>query len=81
MKPEAPEIPRPAMHTELLLLPDGRILTHNLTPMLAAFLQELSPNDPALTARLGLAAPREVSAARPLKTENCKPKTSDVLRH
>ncbi len=27
-------------HTELLLLPDGRILVHNLTPAMAALLQQ-----------------------------------------
>ena len=32
-------------HTELLLLPDGRILVHNLTPAMAALLHELDPGD------------------------------------
>ncbi len=30
-------------YTELLLLPDGRILVHNLTPAMAALLHELDP--------------------------------------
>ncbi len=30
-------------HTELLILPDGRILVHNLTPAMAALLHELDP--------------------------------------
>ena len=32
-------------HSELLLLPDGRILVHNLTPAMAALLQQLNPED------------------------------------
>lgn len=32
-------------HSELLLLPDGRILVHNLTPAMAALLQHLDPED------------------------------------
>jgi len=30
-------------HTELLILADGRILVHNLTPAMAALLHELDP--------------------------------------
>jgi len=32
-------------HTQLLLLPDGRILAHNLTPAMAQILQQLDPHD------------------------------------
>jgi len=32
-------------HSELLLLPDGRILVHNLTPAMAALLNQLDPED------------------------------------
>ncbi len=32
-------------HTELLLLRDGRILVHNLTPAMAAVLHRLVPKD------------------------------------
>jgi hypothetical protein len=31
--------------TELLLLPDGRILVHNLTPAMAALLKEFDRQD------------------------------------
>jgi hypothetical protein len=34
-----------ANHSELLLLPDGRILVHNLTPAMAALLHQFDPND------------------------------------
>lgn len=36
---------------ELLLLPDGRVLVHNLTPELAGWLAELNPGDPQLASR------------------------------
>ena len=34
-----------ANHSELLVLPDGRILVHNLTPAMAALLHQLDPED------------------------------------
>lgn len=37
--------------TELLVLPDGRILVHNLTPAVAALLSELAPHDPDMRRR------------------------------
>jgi hypothetical protein len=36
---------------EILILPDGRILAHNLTPAVAALLAELNPDDAAMRAR------------------------------
>ena len=36
---------------ELLILPDGRILVHNLTQPVAELLRELNPKDKAITAR------------------------------
>jgi hypothetical protein len=41
--------------TELLILPDGRILVHNLTQPFAELLLELNPNAEQITPRL---APR-----------------------
>ncbi len=37
--------------TEMLLLPDGEILVHNLTPTMAALLAELNPADPSMRER------------------------------
>jgi len=37
--------------TELLLLPDGRVLVQNLTPAFAALLRELNPDDEQLAPR------------------------------
>lgn len=38
-------------HSELLLLPDGRILVHNLTPAMAALLHALDPQDRGMNHR------------------------------
>jgi hypothetical protein len=38
-------------HTELLLLPDGRILVHNLIPAMAALLHQLDPEDRSMIKR------------------------------
>ena len=41
----------PTLTTELLLLPDGRILVHNLTPAFADVLSELNPTDETIRSR------------------------------
>jgi len=38
--------------SELLILPDGQILVHNLTPNFARLLQELNPNDEQISSRV-----------------------------
>ena len=38
--------------SELLILPDGRILVHNLTPAMACVLNELNPEDDTIKLRL-----------------------------
>lgn len=40
---------------EVLILPDGQVLAHNLTPAFAAVLHELNPRDPQMSPRLGAA--------------------------
>lgn len=52
---------------ELLLLPDGRILVHNLTPAVAALLAELAPHDADMRRRAnaGPTAGRASSAPSP----------------
>ena len=37
--------------TELLILPDGEVLVHNLTPEFAAILAQLDPEDPLMKVR------------------------------
>jgi hypothetical protein len=44
-------------HTQLLLLPDGRILVHNLTPAMAEILQQIAPDDLPMQQRRRLASP------------------------
>lgn len=41
----------PGSHSELLILPDGRILVHNLTRTMAAVLRELNPADDTIRPR------------------------------
>jgi hypothetical protein len=38
--------------TELLILPDGRVLVHNLTPSFAVLLSELNPDCEQITPRI-----------------------------
>lgn len=45
--------PAPRGTTEILLLPSGRILAHNLTPALAVLLAEMDPADAVMSARAG----------------------------
>ena len=37
--------------SELLIMPDGRILAHNITPVMARVLAELNPTDEAMKRR------------------------------
>ena len=43
--PPIDKFTKPGSTSELLLLADGRILVHNLTPALAAVLSKLNPAD------------------------------------
>jgi hypothetical protein len=36
---------------EMLVLPDGRVLVHNLTPAMARLLHTLNPDDPQIAPR------------------------------
>jgi len=42
----------PEQTSELLVMPDGKIYAHNLTPEMAAVLSELNPNDEAIKHRV-----------------------------
>ena len=43
--------PSSQAHGEFLILPDGRVLGHNLTPSLARVLARLNPRDPVMRRR------------------------------
>ena len=43
---------RKAKMTEMLILPDGRILAHQLTPEMAALLADLNPKNQTLKKRI-----------------------------
>ena len=49
--PSSAEARDQTLVTELLVLHDGRILVHNLTPVFAEVLKELNPEDPHFAAR------------------------------
>ena len=55
---QAPE----TLSSELLILPDGRILVHNLTPTMASVLRELNPDDDTIQPRVA-SEPRRRDAA------------------
>ncbi|MGA2281674.1 MAG: hypothetical protein ABSG80_15390 [Verrucomicrobiota bacterium] len=38
--------------SELLILPDGQILVHNLTPLFAGLLRKLNPDDEQISSRV-----------------------------
>ena len=43
---------KPELTTELLILPDGQILVHNLTPAFAGLLKVLNPDDEQISSRV-----------------------------
>ena len=47
--------PHPHSVSELLILPDGRVLVHNLTTTFARFLRELNPAENQINARAKVA--------------------------
>jgi hypothetical protein len=49
---------KPSLTTELLIMPDGRILVHNLTQPFAELLKELNPADEQISPRAAAADSR-----------------------
>ncbi len=45
-----------ALTSEVLILPDGRVLAHDLTPVFAGMLRGLNPDDSHFAARLAASA-------------------------
>ena len=67
MKKECTNVNRSSLMTELLILKDGRILVHNLTPTLANLLSDLNPTDEQIGSRAIRSCERErVAAGVPL---------------
>ena len=60
----------PASHSELLLLPDGRILVHNLTQTMADLLHELNPRENTIRARAEVKAASQPPAQLPHEFSN-----------
>ncbi len=51
-QPQSPTRLDGELSSELLILPDGKILVHNLTQPMAALLRELSPDDGQIVTRV-----------------------------
>jgi hypothetical protein len=51
--------------SELLILPDGRILVHNLTQPFAELLHELNPDAEQISSRLSRRSAAEADVPRP----------------
>lgn len=62
MNPQLP--PAPPAHTELLILPDGRVLVHNLTASMAGVLAQLDPEDAFMRRRAAGAKGKESAPKR-----------------
>ena len=56
--------------TDLLILSDGTVLAHNLTPVMATVLHKLNPHDATIRARAARSRrrPAHTGAARPKRT-------------
>ena len=54
-----------SLTTELLLLPDGRILVHSLTPAFAELLNGLNPDDEQIGSRACQITPAEAPETLP----------------
>lgn len=51
--PRGKERNRRPLATDILILSDGTLLAHNLTPVMASVLQQLNPHDKTFRARAG----------------------------
>jgi len=58
-KPRKPDLG----YSEMLILPDGRILAHSITPEMASVLVELNPADEAMSRR---ATRKNISECKPI---------------
>jgi hypothetical protein len=58
---------------ELLILPDGRVLAHNITPALAEILAALDPADENMRRRAGLNQPAAAPAPTHLSEQPLPP--------
>jgi hypothetical protein len=48
----SPRGPEPALVSEVLILPDGQVYVHNLTPAFARLLAHISPRSEPILSRL-----------------------------
>lgn len=65
---------KPGLLCELLVMPDGKIYAHNLTPEMAAVLSELNPNDAGIKQRAITHVDQETKKLLPPDWDESKPK-------
>ena len=71
------ELPGASQTSELLILPDGRILVHNLTRPFAELLHKLNPNAEQISSRLSRRNEVKADVTRHCASP-CKPGRADL---
>jgi len=64
-----------SLATDLLILSDGTVLAHNLTPVMATVLHKLNPHDATIRARARCRRKQPASAGDPCSTKTPAPQT------
>jgi hypothetical protein len=64
--------PKLDLIAELLIMPDGKIYAHNLTPEIAAVLSELNPEDEAIKQRVVTHVGPEIKKLLPANWDETK---------
>ena len=72
-----PPVQQSELTTELMIMPDGKVLAHNLTPAMAAVLNELNPTDEAIKRRIITHVGPEVKKLLPAHWHSPADKTTD----
>jgi hypothetical protein len=78
MKPKAHRLD--PLTSELLILPNGRILVHNLTQPFAELLRELNPNDGQISPRVETNVGQASRLSPSLEPKNSETGATPVLR-
>lgn len=68
------ESPKAELLSELLIMPDGKIYAHNLTPEMAAVLSELNPDDESIKRRVITHVGAETKKLLPADWDESNPK-------
>lgn len=61
--------------SEVLIMPDGKIFAHNLTPAMAAVLSELNPSDEGIKQRAIIHVDQKTKSLLPAGWDNVQSKS------